>query len=312
MLTEWIYLILGILGLWCVTELLMKSTGIISDKLKISQSFIGLTILSIGTTLPELGTHIITSINVLKGHDLSGIALGANIGSNICQITLILGVTALFLTIYAKKEFIKRDYSIMLGSIALLFIFSLDNVITRTEGFILAALYLLYIYYLGKVEHFVLKVEKAKKNTRVINHFFLIMLYMALLLLLSDIVVSNMHNIAVGLGMADSMIAALLLGFGTALPEFTIAVAAIRHNMRELSIGVLVGSNITNPLFAVGIGALISTYSVDKAILFFDIPIWFIVSIVPLLFLIKGRINKIEAISLILLYAVYVYVRMMI
>ena len=127
MINELLLLILGIAVLWGSAELLVRAAQVIAAKLKISETFLGLTILSIGTTLPELGTHIASSIAILNGTDLSGIALGTNIGSNIFQITVILGIVALFMTVHAHKRFLDRDYIVMLVAIALLFVFAHTN-----------------------------------------------------------------------------------------------------------------------------------------------------------------------------------------
>jgi cation:H+ antiporter len=217
------------------------------------------------------------------------------------------------MSVYATRKFLKTDYVVMLGSIVLVFILSLDHLLSRIEGFILAALYLAYIYYLGRLEHFVAKVEINHRGRRVWPHFLSMGFFMLLLFLFSDLAVRGVHGISVQLSMQDSLIGAIVLGIGTALPELAMVIVAIRRGLAEMSVGVLVGSNITNPLFAAGIGALISTYSVAEDILFFDLPIWFLVSLVPLFFLWSGkRLQRKEAVLLIFLYVLYVLLRFMV
>ncbi|MBI5398206.1 hypothetical protein HZB03_01960, partial [Candidatus Woesearchaeota archaeon] len=145
--------------LWFSSEILIHSSKILAARFKISETFIGLTILSIGTTLPELATHIIASIHILQGDAVSGVALGANIGSNMFQITLILGLVGLLMTIRSTRNFLETDYVAMLMSIVLVFTYGLDGRISRAEGLVLAALYMLYLWYLGQIEHFVDKIE---------------------------------------------------------------------------------------------------------------------------------------------------------
>ena len=121
---ELIFLILGLIGLLASAELLIWALQHIADKLRISRTFLGLTVLSIGTSLPEIGTHLISSWDILRGVEASGIAVGTNVGSNLVQITLIFGLTALFTHIYATKKFLRKDYSFMMGAIVFLFILS--------------------------------------------------------------------------------------------------------------------------------------------------------------------------------------------
>jgi cation:H+ antiporter len=310
MIKEVIFLIVGVLGLWGSAELLIYAAQIISKKLNISQTFIGLTVLSIGTTLPELGAHIASSIDILKGINLSDVAIGTNVGSNIIQITMILGIIALLMVVKSSKTFMRKDYVIMLGAIVLLFLLSLDGNLSRLEGFILAALYLGYLYKLGQREHFVDKVDNNYKPKKLWLYTLMIPVGIALLLFFAQLAVKNAHFTAMEMGVSDSLIGALVLGVGTALPELAAALVALKNRASGMSMGVLVGSNITNPLFGVGIGALISGYTVGSRILFFDIPVWFIVSLVAFaMFRTRMKIDKKEGIALILLYIVYAYIR---
>ncbi len=310
---ELMLLIAGIIAIWLSAELLIRASQIIAHKLGISDTFIGLTILSIGTTLPELGTHIASSIKILQGVDVSEIALGANIGSNIFQMTVILGVVALCIKVFAEKRFLHEDYMVMLGSIILLFIFSLDGRITRYEGAILAASYILYLFCLGKEEHFFHKIEHEHHK----HHAWLyigiaeIIVGTALLYFFANIIVDNAQLLTEQWQVSGSLIGTLILGFGTALPELAAAIVALQRKSSGMSVGVLVGSNITNPLFGVGIGAAISTYTVSSRILYFDLVAWFVLSIIALSFFwSKLKIEKKEGIYLIIAYLVYAYVRL--
>jgi cation:H+ antiporter len=309
---EVIFLIIGLGGLLASAELLIWALQIIAAKLNISKTFLGLTVLSIGTSLPEIGTHIMASVDILRGVEASGIAVGTNIGSNLMQITLILGLVALFTHVYAKRKFLKEDYAVMLGSIILLFFMSLNGYISRLEGFVLVALYIIYLRKLGRLEHFVHKVESRKNNKKSLAKYYLYTLIgLGLLLFTANIVVNNAVALSRIWGIEESFIGAVIVGFGTALPEFATAITAMRRKMTGMSLGVLVGSNITNPLFALGIGALISGYAVGAHVILFDLPAWFFVSFVALMFFLrKEGISKSEAGIMILLYFVYVLARM--
>jgi len=140
---EIILFIIGIIGLWLGAGITITGATEIAKKLKISYLFVGLTILSIGTSLPEIFTHIASSWKILNGIEASGVAVGTNIGSNIIQITLIMGMIGLFAIIKSSKQIQKRDGFVMLGSIALLWLFSLDGFVSRIEGVALALIYII-------------------------------------------------------------------------------------------------------------------------------------------------------------------------
>ncbi|HII72657.1 TPA: hypothetical protein HA265_07920, partial [Candidatus Woesearchaeota archaeon] len=229
-------MIIGVAGVWLSSELVIHASQVIAHRLKISESFIGLTVLSIGTTLPELGTHIMSSIAILQGKNLSDIAVSTNIGSNIVQITAILGIVALFLKVKAHKEFLDKDYVVMLGAIVLLFILGLDGRYNRLDRFFLVMLYIVYLAYLGKTEHFVEKIEHNYKKGKVILLTLSIPFGIALLLGSAQLAIMNADRIATLLQVKDTLIGALVLGIGTALPELAAALVAIKRGSTEMSI----------------------------------------------------------------------------
>jgi len=310
MYQEIIFLFLGIFGVWLAGELVINSSQIIARYFKISETFIGLTILSIGTSLAEMSTHIVSSLKVLKGEDVSGLAVGTNIGSNIVQITFILGLIAYFLRIHASKKFLKKDYLVMLGSIVLVWVFSLNNYLSRFEGAILFFAYLYYLYTLSEEEHLIDKIENNKEAHKPIPSAFFLIIGIFGLLYAAEVVVSNGEQLAMNLHIRDTLVGTLLIGVGTALPELTTSLIAIKKKSMGMSMGVLVGSNITNPLMMLGLGAIISGYTITNDIIWYDLPYWFFVSLLVLLFFWKDmRFKRKHAIVLMLSYLVYVGAR---
>ena len=310
MFIEILFLILGLIGLWFSAELTIKCLTIIAHKFNISETFVGLTILSIGTSLPEIGTHILSSLNILKGNDLSGLAISANIGSNTIQITAILGIVALFLKIKSDKKFLDKDYLVMLLSIILLFVLGYNGKITRLEGIFLFLLYLIYVWKLADAEHFVEKITHHHSKKHLAIYIIGIPIGLTLLWFTSKLVVTNADIISNIFNIKDTFIGAIILGLGTALPELATAIVAIKRKMEEMSIGVLIGSNITNPLAGIGIGAIISGYTMPQSILWLDLPFWFFVSILALLFFWrKLHLEKKEAFMLIACYIIYITIK---
>lgn len=310
MFIEITLLMLGILGLWFSAGLIVGSAKIISEKLNISDTFLGLTLLSVGTSLAEIGTHVVTSVKMLQeGTDISGVAVGTNIGSNIIQITLILGITGFFMTIRAKGSFLKKDYVVMLMAIFMVWVFSLDARLARWEGAVLVISYLFYLWTLGDKEKLMEKIEDKKKKGLLI-HVILILLGTGFLILSSKVSVESIVGLSDILGVTNTLLGTLVLGAGTALPELATAVAALRKKLSGMSLGVLVGSNITNPLFALGLGTAISGYSVEHSVFWYDLPFWFCISLVVLHFLRRGHtLEKHESVMLVCFYIVYAVAR---
>tara|TARA_B100000315_G_C14229404_1_gene430204 strand:- start:36 stop:641 length:606 start_codon:yes stop_codon:yes gene_type:complete len=194
----------------------------------------------------------------------------------------------------------------MLASILFLFFMSLNNFIGRLEGFSLVLMYIIFIVWLSKKERLI------KKNSKKLELIYFISLIVgfAFLTISTKTVVNNAIALSQIWGVSESLIGALIIGTATALPEFTTALIAILRGSTSMSIGTLIGSNITNPLFALGIGAMISGYTIDASIIWYDLPFWFFVSLLVMLFFKrKNDLNKKEAITLIVFYITYAILR---
>ncbi|MFQ6010358.1 MAG: calcium/sodium antiporter [Candidatus Aenigmatarchaeota archaeon] len=306
---ELAYLVLGILGLLLGTELVIRSSLDIAEHYKISHVFMGLTIIAIGTDLPELVVNITGALYRLAGTETSGLIIGQTIGTTISQIALILGIiglASLSMRPSLTKRELRRDGMMMLGSVVLLFLVGLDGIITTQEGLMLVIIYLLYFSTLFREERVY---EKVKRAPRMHIRWALVSLITGFIVLIysSDFVVSNAVSLAVSLGVAQSLIGALVLGVGTSLPELSISLGAIRKKAVGLSVGNLIGSNTYDILFTLGISSAISGFIVNENLLRFDIPFLFLVSVLALFFFkTKMKISRKEAAALIGVYAIYV------
>ncbi len=313
MVSIFISVLLGIcalFGLILGAEFVVHAAKKLAKRLGISEFFIGLTLLSVLTSLPEITEHIIASITILKYplqmDVLSEIALGTNIGSNIIQITLITGIVGLFGKLICDSKFLKKDYMFMLAGIVLLWVFSLGG-INRYEGIILTLLYIGYIIFLSRSENAQEKIKTGKLSSEIffIAMGFTLLIFCANYILKQAVWFSETYNIS------GSLIGTLIIGVATALPELTTAITALFSKSSRMSLGTLVGSNITNPMLAIGLGAMISGYSVSSPLFYFDIPFWFGISFLGLLLFWKGKyLNKYEAIILILSYFAYFILRL--
>jgi cation:H+ antiporter len=314
MYNELILFILGIIGLWIGAGITITGAEGIAKQFKISYLFVGLTILSIGTSLPEIFTHIMSSVKTVQGIEATGIAVGTNIGSNIIQITLIMGIIGMLTTIKSSKEIQNRDGIIMLAAIAGLWLLGLNGTISRIEGIILAVLYLVYLYWISRDEKSIKalidphhKPMNGKKEHHILHNISLLAIGLIILGLGSTWVINNTLFFADLLNLQQTFFGLMIIGVSTALPELTTALRGVMKGAKNMSLGVLIGSNITNPMLALGIGAAITAQTIDKTLIYFDIPFWFIISAIALLvFRNNNRLDRHEAVILIAAYIGYV------
>jgi cation:H+ antiporter len=223
-------------------------------------------------------------LNELNGVAASNIAIGTNIGSNIFQITFIIGIIGLLAVIKSSKNIQKRDGLVMLGSIVLIYLFGQNGVISQVEGIILVGLYVIYLGHLYRSEknqeH---KYVPITRMMRMRHHIGLLISGIFILSLSANIVVDSALNFSEILGIEQSFFGLLIIGVATGLPEFTTALMGVLKRAKEVSLGVLIGSNITNPMMALGLGAIIVDNPISKTVVNFDLPFWFIISSVLLL-----------------------------
>jgi len=313
----------AVLLLVASSEKAVKKIGHLLHYYGFSASFAGLAIMATVTSLPEILTHLTASAGILSGTLDYGIAsstaLGANIGSDVIQQTLILGLVVLLAGKFVfKKDFLKTAYLPMIGTTLMTLFLGWDGTLSRADGLILFGTFVLYMGYLYRREssHVHEAVERHKKQHRkrpwLKKDLAILIASFALMLASASLLLSSAEEIVLVTGLGGSLIGVITLGVASAAPEFFTAVSAIRHKNLSLSLGTLIGSNITNPLVAIGLGALISTYYVPRPLLLWDLPMETVTAAILLLYLLrtKGKLRKLGAIYLIGLYIFYIAVRL--
>ena len=324
-----------IIGVVAITFLVFVADKVVgkiiklSKKLGISQIFIGLTVVAIGTSLPEITTSVVASLDIVSGRIkesvASGTVLGTSIGSGIVQQTLILGIVGLFAVmrlkaLHVKKSFLKEDGIILVLVGVLVLLFVSDGKLSRVEGAVMFFGYILFLWFLWMREdedirhhpHHHMKVEldgSSKKDIFIDILYIIAGLFVVVVS--AEFVLRVVEFFVTKYAIGGSLIGIMVIGVASALPELTTSITALFRGASSISIGTLIGSNITNPMLALGLGAMISEYSVPRPIIVFDVPIQILTAIIVLFFLWRKKmLTRNEAISLIAIYFIYILVRL--
>lgn len=247
-------LVVGFVMLVKGADFFVDGAAGIADKFGIPQLVIGLTIVAMGTSAPEAAVSITAA---LKGN--AGITIGNVVGSNILNILIILGITAVIVTVAVAKSTIRYEIPYMLAITLLLMLFGYTGgEITFVEGILLWAAFIVYLTYLFiMAKNNKAEVEEEKKKPI----WLLIILAIGGLILVvwgSDVTVKAATEIAKAAGLSERFIGLTIVALGTSLPELVTSVSAARKGKADIAIGNIVGSNIFNILFVVGTTALIT------------------------------------------------------
>lgn len=257
---EYILLIIGFILLIKGADYFVDGSSNLAKSLKIPTLIIGLTVVAFGTSAPEAVVSVIAS---MQGSN--EIAVSNVIGSNIFNLLIVLGVSALFGKLKANRQVITKDFlfSILATVILIAFIFdkflsgSLINSITPGEGIVLLSILVLYVYslILTATSEKKLKTEKHKLTTKD-----LVMLVGGLgsIILGGEFVVNSAKEIALSWGISETLVGLTIVSIGTSLPELVTSIMAVRKGETDIAIGNVIGSNIFNILLVLGLSGTIS------------------------------------------------------
>lgn len=315
MLIEFLTIGAGIIIILALAELIIKNSISLAEHFGLSGTFVGLTVLSIGTSIPEIMSHIIGSIKIVKNPAemkiLSGLLLGSNIGSDIFQQTFILGAIGIIATIIVKKKNLYSEFGGLMGGALLVWFVSFGGFITRIEGLLLLLAYLGYLLYLQTNEK--KSKEKPKNNLSknvIAKQILIVLISFVIIAFVTGKVLNSAELLVKLLPISASFFGVILLGIASALPELTTSLLAVLRGKSGITTGILIGSNITNPLFGIGIGALISGYAVPRVVVLYDLPIRIVLTALIFYFLLKKEdLAKWKGVLLIILFIVYVIIR---
>lgn len=299
-------LVLGLVILLLGGKFLVDGASAIAVKLGLSAGLIGLTIVAFGTSAPEL----LVSVNAaLKG--TSDIAIGNVVGSNIANISLVLGISAILYPIALHLSVLKLDYFFALISAVLFYLIALNQEISRFEGILLTILLIavnLYIYKKLKGTSSEESQGDINVNYSSLKAILLILVGVLGLYYGSDLFVDSAVEISRKFGVSERVIGITVIAIGTSLPELTTSVIAAFNKKTDIAIGNILGSNIMNVLGIIGITAIVQPIPVSDQFLKSDF-IWMIGLTLLLFPILKSKLNisRIEGGVLLFAYLIYIY-----
>ena len=304
-------LVAGLVLLVYGAELLVRGASALAVSAGISPLVVGLTVVAFGTSAPELAVSVLSA-----WHGQPGIALGNVVGSNICNVLLILGLSAAVAPLVVARQVVWLEVPIMIGTSLLLILFALDGMLVRWEGGVLFAGVICYTVWTVRRSRRELREQTpagvADELPAASSRSWQLLEILGGLVLLgvgSKLLVDGAVTIARHLGVSDLIIGLTIIAIGTSLPELATSVLASLRGQRDIAVGNVVGSNIFNILSVLGLTTLVAPAGlpIPTAALTFDLPVMLAVAVACLpIFLTGHRIYRWEGLLFLGYYVVYV------
>ncbi|MCU6708678.1 calcium/sodium antiporter [Paenibacillus sp. J5C_2022] len=330
---DYLLLLVGFGLLIAGANYFVEGSSNIATLLKVPPMIIGLTIVAFGTGSPEATVSIIAALN-----GSAGVSVGNVIGSNVFNTTLVIGMTAIILAVQVEKETLRKQIPFtLLASVALLVLVGdvqlqgdAFGVLTRGDGVVLLLFFGIFLYYLfevareGRAEGSVAeraadsgqegsRKEAVTSGTKGRSSWSKNILFtvagLAAIIYGGHLVVQKSTNIALAWGMSETLVGLTIVSIGTSLPELVTSITAALKKQNDIAVGNIIGSNIFNILFVLGVSAVIFPLQVESGLM---IDILIVIALTVLLFIVSRtqyRVGRIEGSLLVLSYIVYmVYV----
>ena len=323
--------IIGILFLYFGAEALVRGSVRIAKMLGIPPLIMGLTIVAFGTSAPEFTVSLVAAFQ-----ESQGISVGNIVGSNIANIGLIVGISALIQPLVVNRQILIKESPFMLLTSLLVYGFFYNSYFSRLEGVCLLlclVIYIIYIIFTARKEHVNIPVETLTKNDEsdgyVTNfpisvigriqkllkketsypiNLFITIFGILLLTLGSHWLIKASRELALIMGISDVVIGVSIVAIGTSLPELATSIVSVMKHEYDIAVGNVVGSNLYNILFVLGIIGVTKPLSIDSSISFRLIPIMILFSVVFVLFMItKKKVVRWEAAILLIGYILFMH-----
>jgi cation:H+ antiporter len=312
-----LFLIIGFIFLIKGADFFVVSSGSIARQFKVSPLIIGLTLVAFGTSLPEIAVSVISSISARQQGLTADIALGNVIGSNITNLTLILGFTAIMAPVLINKNAFKKEFPflllISLVFAALAYFFQANAQIVWWEALVL---FIFFFWYMSIM-------FRSAKEEPSIEDFKVLNMKKAIILLIiglfgvalggylvttgAEFIAINFlyTNFDMSIARATTLVGLSIVALGTSLPELVTSIVAAKKGENEIAFGNVIGSNIFNTLLVVGLSGLVTPLAISKDVLFDIFPMILITLLVMFVSFTGRKISKIEGLWLVITYFAY-------
>ncbi len=313
LISDILFFFAGVVLLWQGAEILVKGSSKLALRIGVRPLVVGLTIIAMGTSAPEFAVSMFSALR----HS-NGIALGNIIGSNIANIGLVIGITALIRPLKIEVTTVRREMPFLIVATAVFYLVSLDKKLTFTDGLILLSGFIVFLGYMFRMASRQRKDEKKLRaemegnetgNERkpIKRYFAMILAGLGGLLLGSYWLVKSAVVIAETLGVSQVVIGITMVAVGTSLPELAIsAVGAVRGHF-DIAVGNAVGSNIFNTLFVIAAVSMVTTIHIDVHLLHFEYPVMLVFTLIAFPLMRTGyRLNRPEGLALLGGYSIFI------
>ena len=304
-------LIIGLIILIVGGDYLVRGSSSIALRLHLSPLVVGLTIVAFGTSAPEL---VISIQSALKGSP--DIAMGNVVGSNICNLALVLGLTAVISPVKVQPNSIRVDWPMTMGASILLYLMVRESYLVALEGIMMVFILIVYLFFIirqSRKDILSTKEETSSEipdapSKQIWKDIVFILLGCTGLYFGSEWFVGSAKELALSIGVEERVVGLTIVALGTSLPELATAAVASYKGQTDLALGNLMGSNIFNILSILGITSIIKSIHVHEVILNKDL-IWMLLitlMILPLMVM-RREVGRVDGIILLIVYAVYIY-----
>ncbi|QID19300.1 calcium/sodium antiporter [Nitrogeniibacter mangrovi] len=304
--------LVGLVALTAGAEILVRGASRLALTFGLSPLVVGLTIVAFGTSAPEIAVAIEAALN-----GQADLTIGNVVGSNICNILLILGLGSLVGPLVVAGQVVRQEVPVMIAASALVVLLAWNGVIGRGEGVVLFVLLVAYVVFLVRQsrrasrreqQHYGEELPKATWDQHWAVQGAMVLGGLALLVIGADWLVAAAVTFAKWLGVSDLVIGLTVVAVGTSLPEVATSVMAAWRGERDMAIGNAVGSNVFNLLGCLGLGALISPTGLPVAPAALDFDLWVMLAVAVAclpIFLARRRIARWEGLLFLVYYAAY-------
>lgn len=313
LLSDILFFFAGVILLWQGAEILVRGSSKLALRIGVRPLVVGLTIIAMGTSAPEFAVSMLSALR-----HTNDIALGNIIGSNIANIGLVIGITALIRPLKIEVTTVRREMPFLIVATAVFYLLSLDKKLSFIDGLILLTGFMVFLGYMfrmasqqrkdGKKLRAEMEENENETKRRPIKRYFaMIFAGLAGLLLGSYWLVNSAVVIAETLGVSQVVIGITMVAVGTSLPELAIsAVGAVRGHI-DIAVGNAVGSNIFNTLFVIAAVSMVTTIRVDVHLLHFEYLVMLGFTLISFPLMRTGyKLNRPEALALLSGYSIFI------